>query len=46
MCTVAIGNITDGISLWGIFDSPDDAVLWAEKNLKVEWQILLINAGC
>lgn len=34
--TIAIGNAFEGIELYGVFDTHDEAVEWGEKSEKTE----------
>lgn len=42
--TIACGNAFDGLSLEGLFDSPEEAVEWADENRAgSEWNLVNIN---
>ncbi len=42
LCTVAVGSPFDGISLYGMFDDPDDATEWAERHAGDSWWVMSI----
>ena len=42
-CTVAVGSPFDGMSLYGTFEDPDDAVDWAVKHCHSDtWWVMSI----
>lgn len=44
MCIVSVGTAFDGLTLYGPFDSTNEAVEWAKNHLQGEtWEVVLLN---
>ena len=43
MSIIIEGNVVDGMSFHGPFDDHEDAIEWAEANLKTDWLVATLQ---